>query len=219
LSTGRAHPVSGRRGQRRPILGAASRDPVSVHEPGPACGTAPPRRGRLCRRSTRWRVSWQRQNRYAEWWPLAGRGRGSSTSTFRSPRPPAADRDRAQAKTDLAEELQAGFAAARAGRTVVKLLVSRPSWSVEDRWVEAAAARQFDVDTSVALEVAYGKDPLPGPPSTASPILQPGSRPRASSPQLRLPATKCWSRHDPSSMIDHGILLSDSRGRRLRGAA
>ncbi|MGZ0145660.1 alpha/beta fold hydrolase [Kribbella sp. WER1] len=61
------------------------------------------------------------------------------------------------ATSDAVQEdaLAARFTAARDGRTVEALRVSRPLWSEEDRAVEARAAQQFDVATAVALELAY----------------------------------------------------------------
>ncbi|MDX6280973.1 MAG: hypothetical protein QOH03_2044 [Kribbellaceae bacterium] len=69
------------------------------------------------------------------------------------------------------DELLAGFTAAKVGRTVERLRVSKPEWSEEDRRIEAEAARQFDPATAVALELAYNRNPPPGPPSTSIPSL------------------------------------------------
>ncbi|GAB3923944.1 alpha/beta fold hydrolase [Kribbella albertanoniae] len=56
--------------------------------------------------------------------------------------------------TRTAAELTAKFTAAQAARTVEALRRTKPAWSDTDREVEAAAARQFDVPTAVALELA-----------------------------------------------------------------
>ncbi|WP_405058763.1 alpha/beta fold hydrolase [Kribbella sp. NBC_01505] len=58
-----------------------------------------------------------------------------------------------------AADLTAKFAAARAGRTVEALRRTKPTWSDTDREVEAAAAKQFDIPTAVALELAYTEHP------------------------------------------------------------
>ncbi|TCN31079.1 alpha-beta hydrolase superfamily lysophospholipase [Kribbella orskensis] len=54
-----------------------------------------------------------------------------------------------------ADMLWSRFSEAKAGRTFDWLRQSKPGWSEEDCRVEAEAARQFDVGTAVALEVAY----------------------------------------------------------------
>ncbi|MFC9688628.1 alpha/beta fold hydrolase [Kribbella sp. NPDC056951] len=53
-----------------------------------------------------------------------------------------------------AVDLTAKFTAARAGRTIDVLRRTKPTWSDTDREVEAAAAKQFDIPTAVALELA-----------------------------------------------------------------
>ncbi|TWD83412.1 alpha/beta hydrolase family protein [Kribbella amoyensis] len=70
-----------------------------------------------------------------------------------------------------AQELAATFATAKAGRTVEALTISRPEWTDQDRQVEAAAARRFDVGTAVAVELAYAKNPRTRPPGTDRPSL------------------------------------------------
>jgi pimeloyl-ACP methyl ester carboxylesterase len=69
------------------------------------------------------------------------------------------------------DELLARFTAAKAERTIERLRVSRRGWSEEDRKVEVEAARQFDPATAAALQVAYNRNPLPGPPSTGTASL------------------------------------------------
>jgi pimeloyl-ACP methyl ester carboxylesterase len=69
------------------------------------------------------------------------------------------------------DELRAGFLRAQAGRTVEELTFTKPEWSSEDRRVEAAAAELFDVETAVALQVAYDNKPLAGPPDASIPSL------------------------------------------------
>lgn len=56
---------------------------------------------------------------------------------------------------ETAEVLWSSFSEAKAGRTFDRLRQSKPGWSEEDCRVEAEAARQFDVATAVALEVAH----------------------------------------------------------------
>jgi pimeloyl-ACP methyl ester carboxylesterase len=70
-----------------------------------------------------------------------------------------------------AERLTARFVLARDGRTVEALRISRPTWSEQDRLVEARAARRFDVATAVALELANAKNPQTQPPSAEIPSL------------------------------------------------
>jgi len=68
-------------------------------------------------------------------------------------------------------ELLSRFMAAKAARTLEQLRISKPEWSEENRRVEAEAAMQFDPVSAAALELAYNRDPLPGPPSTTTPSL------------------------------------------------
>ncbi|GAA0955154.1 alpha/beta fold hydrolase [Kribbella koreensis] len=75
------------------------------------------------------------------------------------------------AKGADADDLLGRFSAAKAGRTVEQLRASKPAWSEEDRKVEAEAARRFDPATAVALQLAYNRDPLPGPPGTDIPSM------------------------------------------------
>jgi pimeloyl-ACP methyl ester carboxylesterase len=70
-----------------------------------------------------------------------------------------------------ADDLLSRFTAAKTSRTLEQLRISKPDWSEEDRRVEAEAAQQFDPATAVALETAYNRHPLPGPPSTRTPSL------------------------------------------------
>ncbi len=69
------------------------------------------------------------------------------------------------------DELRAGLLQAKAGRTVEELRRTKPAWSAEDCRVETAAAEQFDVETAVALQVAYDNKPLVGPPDATIPSL------------------------------------------------
>ncbi|MET9317869.1 alpha/beta fold hydrolase [Kribbella sp. NPDC003505] len=70
-----------------------------------------------------------------------------------------------------ADKLTARFTLARDSRTVDALRISRPTWSENDRLVEARAAQRFDVATAVALELAHAKNPPPRPPSADTPSL------------------------------------------------
>ncbi|MDX6262476.1 MAG: hypothetical protein QOH84_4164 [Kribbellaceae bacterium] len=70
-----------------------------------------------------------------------------------------------------AAELLSDFTAAKAARTLVWLRISKPEWSEADRLVEVEAARRFDPATAVALQLAYDRDPLPGPPVTSTPSV------------------------------------------------
>jgi pimeloyl-ACP methyl ester carboxylesterase len=70
-----------------------------------------------------------------------------------------------------ADELLARFSAARDGRTVERLRASKPSWSEEDRRIEAEASQQFDPAAAAALQLAYNRNPPLGPPSTSTPSL------------------------------------------------
>ncbi|MDX6263171.1 MAG: hypothetical protein QOH84_4859 [Kribbellaceae bacterium] len=72
--------------------------------------------------------------------------------------------------TDAAE-LLSNFTAAKAARTLEWLRISKPEWSEEDRLVEVEAARRFDPATAVALQLAYDREPLPGPPETSTPSM------------------------------------------------
>jgi pimeloyl-ACP methyl ester carboxylesterase len=65
-----------------------------------------------------------------------------------------------------AEMLSSNFGEAKAARTFDRLRQSKPGWSEEDYRVEAEAARQFDVATAVALEVAYSNRPRSAAAST-----------------------------------------------------
>ena len=74
-------------------------------------------------------------------------------------------------ESEVADDLAATFEAGRVERPVEKLRVTRPAWSEEDRQVEAAAARRFDVATAVALELSCAKKSPSQPCSAEIPSL------------------------------------------------